>query len=1498
MSEGITQAYRLSPQQKHLWLLQQHAPGSACWSRCAVRVNGQIDLQRLERAISRVVEMHEILRTTFPLLPGMTLPVQVVHQESRGSVKRKDLTSLTSEEQNALIKELSEPTSDLPANYDNLPLFRCELLQLAPDETVMLLKAPAMCADLRSLENMTSQIAACYDSEMAETVSMQYADFAEWHHELLESDEGKPGRRFWQARELRAHVTTPFENPVGEETVFSPDTVRLNVFQESAGEQLSRLALACWAVFIQRLNGSSAVTVGKAFDGRTHPELKTAVGPYRCCVPLIVDFIDERLAMSQLFEKLAEVESEAAQWQDYFLWQAVNKPEDYFSVCFEELSGKRTFKTRDVTFSIYECDTTDNRFRLKLVSVMTGTSPRLELHYDSTVYSRDDVCRLGDELTTLIANASRSPETAIGELQSLGDEQRRRIVKGFNQTIRTFPENCIHDLFEAQVEKTPNAVAVVCGPNQATYAELNQRANQLAHYLQKLGVGPDVTVGLCLERSVDFIAGLLGILKSGGAYLPLDVNAPMKRLATMVAEAKAPLLLTARGLTGSFHGCRVLALDELAGELAKEDAHNCANKATPANLVYVIFTSGSTGTPKGVGVEHRQLCNYCYAIESKVRLSACRNFAIVSTLVADLAHTLLFPSLLSGGTLHLIPEDCAATPDSLADYFSRNSIDCLKIVPTHMAALLTSPRATDILPRRHLLLGGEATSRSLLERVCRISSELTVWNHYGPTETTVGCAAQQIDLNSRSQAITVGTPLSNNTVYILDQWLRPVSEGVAGELYVGGAGVARGYVNQPALTAERFVPDPFGESGGGRLYRTGDAARYLSDGRIEVLGRMDHQIKVRGYRIEPEEIEIAINQHALITQSVVVAREDRPGDKRLVAYIVTKKSLPHKELREFLRERLPHYMMPATFVFLDALPLTPNGKLDRHALPLPEAVGAQKQIVRPRNTIEQHLSRIWATVLGIPEPGVHENFFELGGDSILAIQIVAQANQAGMNLVPRQMFQHQTIAALASIATESLGLVADQGLVTGEIPLTPIQVRYFELALPEPHHFNQARLLKLRQPVDPQFVLNAVGYLLRHHDALRLRFIPSGETWTQINSGPEPPAPFERIEISHCDATEVEAIVRSEAARLHASLNLQDGPIVRVVLFDGADKTASYLLLIIHHLAVDTVSWAVLVADLETAYLQLAAGEEISLPAKTTSFKTWAEELAQVARSTTIEQEIDYWTSRLSQTIPRLPVDQWGPNTVASRRTVSVSLTATETRAVLSDLPAKHRTQINEVLLAAIAGTFTCWTGASSLLIDLEGHGREHLVDGIDLGRTVGWFTTIFPVLLDTANSSARLDTLRVVKEQLRAIPNRGIGYGLLRYLSGRTEVVEQLKRSPQAEVRFNYLGQVDRFLSSAKVFAAVEDAPGPSQSPAGERGYLLNIISSVRNGELRFDWTYSENIHATTTIESLAESCLTELRALLVESETSGAVYAPSDFPKAKVSQSDLNKILTKLRT
>jgi amino acid adenylation domain-containing protein len=495
---------------------------------------------------------------------------------------------------------------------------------------------------------------------------------------------------------------------------------------------------------------------------------------------------------------LAHAKEEATEWQEYFAWP---EAESYFSVCFEE---------RSVTPANYECEAVEDRFKLKLVQA----GPRLYLHYDASRFAYDDNHRLADELATLIASTICSPSASIRDLDSLSNEERIRIVEGFNQTSETFPEECIHKLFEKQARQTPDTVAVVCGTDQLTYAQLNRGANQLAHYLQKLGVGPEVPVGICLERSTDFVVCLLAIMKAGGAYLPLDVNTPHERLAAMLADTQTPVLITRDMRDKSFDGCRTLPLNLI--EFANEETHDCTGDVTPSNLAYVIFTSGSTGRPKGVAVEHRQLCNYVHVIDRRIELSSCRSFAIVSTLVADLAHTMLFPSLLTGGTLHLIGEDQAASPDLLARYFNQNPIDCLKIVPTHLNALLTSTHAAQLLPRRNLILGGEACPRSLVEKIHEIAGGVAVWNHYGPTETTVGCVAQQLTFDETT-TISIGTPLPNNTAYVLNERLRPVPIGVTGELYVGGEGVARGYLNRPELTAERFVPDPFSKQPGRRF---------------------------------------------------------------------------------------------------------------------------------------------------------------------------------------------------------------------------------------------------------------------------------------------------------------------------------------------------------------------------------------------------------------------------------------------------------------------------------------------------------------------------------------------------------------------------------------------------------------------------------------------------------------------------------------------------------
>ncbi|HWF88403.1 MAG TPA: amino acid adenylation domain-containing protein, partial [Pyrinomonadaceae bacterium] len=1033
------------------------------------------------------------------------------------------------------------------------------------------------------------------------------------------------------------------------------------------------------------------------------------------------------ISFEEFLLQTREAQAEAQRYHEYFAWDNVvsdNAADSFFPFCFEFRGAPASYRSGSAEFSIYEREAFTDRFKIKLIFQDDHTRYSAALQFDENVFTSADVQRLADQLSTLIADASNRPSFTLGELELLGPAERQLLLVDVNDTRREYSSSkLVHELFEQQVEETPDALALVFEAERLTYGELNRRANQLAHHLIKLGVGPDVTVGLCLERSSDLIVGLLGIMKAGGAYVPLDPGLPKPRLNMILEESGARTVVTR---------------NMLAEVPANADPSNPQRRVWEENLAYVIFTSGSTGRPKGVAVEHRQLRNYLNAVWERLQLPPGSSFAMVSTISADLGNTSLFSALCKAGTLHLIAEERSSNAEALADYCRRNRIDCLKIVPTHLSALLAVGNPAEILPRKRLVLGGDACPWSLVEQIRSLSPDCAILNHYGPTEATVGALTHELREELNSDTVPLGSALGNVQAYILDEELRPVPTGVAGQLHLAGAGLARGYINRPAATAEKFIPNPFSASGE-RLYKTGDRARYLSDGQIEFLGRIDNQVKIHGYRIEPDEIESALRDHEDVSASVVIAREDRRGARQLVAYLVTRKTLTSAELRSFLAHKLPDYMVPTAFVFLERLPLTLNGKLDRNALPAPDHLQSAGVFTAPRTDAEKLLAQIWSDVLGVERVGVHDNFFDLGGDSILSIQIVARANKAGLKLTPRQLFQHQTIAELAVVVGSAV--TAEQGLVTGRVPLTPIQARFFELDQPELHHYNQAMLLEVKESIEATLFEKAIELLLVQHDALRFRYAKNHDGWEQTVSAPEGVVPFERIDLSA--EAEQTARIQEHAARLHASLNLEHGPLIRVALFDRGAAQNSYLLIVIHHLAVDGVSWRILLEDLHTLYQQLSRSEAPALPPKTTSYKNWAERLTEHARSTAVRDELAYWCEISGDPLARLPLDHAnGTNSVASARTMSVSLNTEETRELLQALPVAYRTQINEVLLTALVRALTAWTRADSLLIDLEGHGREDILEGVDVSRTVGWFTTIFPVVLDCKDSQAPVETL------------------------------------------------------------------------------------------------------------------------------------------------------------
>jgi amino acid adenylation domain-containing protein/non-ribosomal peptide synthase protein (TIGR01720 family) len=1511
MQQETIQGYRLSPQQKRLWLLQQSENNPAYHARCAVEIAGEIDENILREALRHVSSQHEILRTTFQLLPGMSIPVQVIADGVEAALTSHDLT-----ESNNPAGEIDRFFSDA-SNDRAFLLLHVDLAHLSSTRHVLIAGASALCADGPSLQYVMREIAEAYAAlrrgDTPRTAeSMQYADFAEWQNELLESEEAVAARRYWKQLDLPAastqHLT--FEQRPDSKTFqlasipvdLSPTTAkRIEAYIENCSVSISAFLILCWQTLLWRLTRLDKIVTGVACDGRKFEELQNAIGLLTSYLP-VESSLDVEHSFKELLRQVDEQLREAHRRQEYFSW--TDDAIGFLPFCFELRRRLEAFTEDDLLFSLLRQDACTDRFKVKFVCEQSEDGLDAELQYDANLFAGGDMRRLAGELETLIESAGSKPEAAVVDLEILTEEERRLLLKEFNDTKKDFPTGrCIHELFETKAEQRPNAVAVTFEDDQITYAELNARANQLAHHLHKLGVGPEKTVGLCLERSVDLIAAMLGILKAGGAYVPLDPGLPTSRIAGMLADSGARALVTRTDLAKDLRDQvdQLVCLDSDRELLEREPTDNLQTGVNEQNLIYVIFTSGSTGSPKGVAVEHRQLANYVNAIWEKLALPDGSSFASVSTIAADLGNTALFPSLCNGGTLHLISEGRATNPDALADYCVRNAIDCLKIVPSHLQALLSAAHPAEILPRQRLVLGGEACSWRLIEKIKSLAPACEILNHYGPTEATVGATTNPIDGNDGlSEFVPLGRPLANTQVFILDERMRPVPVGTTGEIYVGGEGVARGYINRVASTAEKFVPNPFGEAGS-RLYRTGDRARYFSDGRIEFLGRVDDQVKIHGYRIEPREIEIALRNHPQVATSAVVAKEDQSGAKRLVAYIVPQdhQAIDAGEIRPFLNGKLPEYMMPAAFVMLERLPLTPNGKLDHHALPEPDRARAKSAgIAAPRNEVESTLAGIWTSVLGIDRIGIDDNFFELGGDSILSIQIIARANRAGLKLSPRQLFQHQTIAELASVAGTSLTVKADQGVVIGEVPLTPVQKRFFEQNQPEPHHYNQAMLLEVNRSIDASLIECAFEQLLIHHDALRLRFSRNEYGWRQGIVRSDDERCFEFVDLSDLKEAERVASLQQHAARLQASLNLEAGPLLRVALFDRGAQGHCYLLVAIHHLAVDGVSWSILLEDLRTLCEQLTNAQPIALPAKTTSFKSWAERLMHYANSEALREEAPYWLSLSADADTRLPVDfQRGANVTASARTISVSLDANETRALLQDVPTAYRTQINEVLLTALARAVSSWTGSGSLLLDLEGHGREEIFDGVDLSRTVGWFTTIFPVVFKLKDAQTPIEALRLIKEQLRAIPNRGIGYGSLRYASQDADIAAALRAQPQAEIRFNYLGQLDRTLPESAFFKRATESSGPAQSPKGRRGYLLNVIGSVSNGQLRLEWTYSENTHRRETVERLAQLYVEELRALIANSRAATtASFSPTDFPQAKLSQEDLNKVLARV--
>ncbi len=1482
----------LTEAQKILWITaQKDDDASAAYNESTIlRLRGPLNLGALRHAIRRVIERHEALRTTF----SPDGDVQLIHPRMDLEIPLIDCSRSNPAERETQVRWLLETQTQEAFDLVNGPLMRACVVRVTKDEHIFILTIHHLVIDGLSFSVLLGELSAIYSAECQQLncelpAPMGFSKFVEWQAETRRQ-RATESESYWLLR-FTGEVPVlelPLDRPrpviqtfagARERRLLSAGIYRrLRSFSAEQRSTVLMALSAAYHILLHKLTGQSDIVVGIAAAGQAAMANKHLVGycvnllPLRCKV-------DHKLRFTELLAAVRKEVLEAYEHQDYPFATLLKKLELRTepsraplvnAVLNIDVAGAAP-RLHGLEVEVEESRARAAKFDLYLDITETDGNPILEFEYNRDLFDSTTIQRWLGHYAVLLEEIVKNREREIRELSMLTAAERAQVVREWNDTESPFPrQHCIHELFEAQAARTPEQVAVVSEGEALSYEELNARANQLAHYLRRLGVGPEVLVGLLLERSPAMVVGLLGVLKAGGAYVPLDPHYPAERLRYMVRDAGVAVLVTEQhwlaGL-GAEALPRVITLENEAAQISQESKSNVANETHAQNLAYVIYTSGSTGLAKGIAVDHRAVIRLFFGT-NYIDLQASDRIAQLSSPSFDAATFEIWGALLSGAQLVIFSKDLFLSPREFAEKIAAAGITTMFLTPALFNQFARiAPGAFASL--HHLLVGGEALDPGCVKEVLKHGPPRRLLNVYGPTESTTFASWYLIqDVPDKATNVPIGGPLSNTKLYVLDSDLEPVVTGALGELYIGGDGLARSYLHQPDLTAAWFIPNPFAI--GERLYRTGDVVRRLSGGEIEFHGRIDNLVKIRGFRIELSEIEIALNSHPAVGSCVVMARENIAGDsvKRLIAYVspdVTSESIGElhaSALRAYLKQRLPDYMLPSSFVFLEKLPLNRNGKVDHEALPLPSAAGSDVSSAYsgPQTAIEQTLHDVWSRVLGIRQIGRDDNFFDLGGDSILGIQIAAGGQQAGLNLRPSHVFQHQTIAELAAVMSPGPApTTAEQGTVVGAVPLTPIQCWFFEHhGSVLPHHWNQSVMIEVPASLDLRLLDQTVRQLLVHHDALRMRFERTDSGWRQSNHHYKESPVLSEIDISELR----EPQLAETLTQLQTTLDLAHGPLLSVNCLSSGNDRPNHLLIAIHHLVIDGVSWRVLLQDLERGYEQATQGRPVELGPKTTSFKEWSERLHDYAQTLDVRSQLSYWERQAAEPTTALPLDHsGGANTVESEDTVILLLDKEETATLLRGAAASYQAGLQDLLIAVLARSLWRWTRARRLMIDLEGHGREQVFPDTDLSRTVGWFTTIYPVVLelepapqDSATTEVALTALiNHVGEIVGGVPLKGIGYGLLRYLCDDAEIRERMRQLPAAEISFNYLGQFGESMSDGGHFRLSSEPTGETRSRSGKRSYLLEVVAIVTSGTLQVSINYSRNVHRKETIDTLA---------------------------------------------
>ncbi|MBN1646475.1 MAG: amino acid adenylation domain-containing protein [Spirochaetales bacterium] len=1466
--------YPVSSSQKRLLVLNEFdKTGTAYNLNIGIIIKDSFDFEKGINAFKELVRHYDILRTSFNFDNGEFR--QVIHNnvEIEAAYIEAD-----EDEAPKIVDDFIRPF-----DFSKAPLCRSLLVKLASERYLFLIDIHHTLIDGAGGNLLLQDFLRLYASEKLEKENIKYRDYAVWQQNLLQSDFMKRQENYWLERfgndipvlDLKTDFPRgKYQNFEGDDIQFSLDAGLTKELRSICTESHATLYMAILSVFyiiLHKYTSQEDIVIGLPILSRRHPDLEDLMG-------MLVNTLALRscprgdLSYRVYLEEVKDVAMTAYDNQDYPFEELVEKLDierDFsrnplfdvaftyhyneaiaFENAFANVSGESVLSFKGI--EEFKLKKKVSHFDLSLYGFEKDDEIHFNLTYCSSLFRKETIERFVEHFKSVVRDIAADPGKKICDISLISNAEKTIIADTINKTSAEFPDNKLYiDLFEEQVKKTPERPAVFFNDTILTYRELNEKANIVGNYLLKEhDIQPDDFVALKINRSEEMIIAIMGVLKSGAAYLPIAPDSPTERMNKILDDARPKLVIGDIDDDGIVSVSGILHSNSSTAKITR--------KTKPENLAYLVYTSGSTGMPKGVRISNRGLVNYVWWVKGMCS-GGPDNWCLLSSYAFDLCVTGLFTPFITGGGLVLYDEDLDVG-QSLERALKDKNVTAVKITPSHIGMIEYLPVQTTGIGR--VFVGGEKLKAENIRTLRRLNPDIDIVNHYGPTECTVGCIANRLEKNSETTAI--GKPISNMEAIILnsDRNLCPI--GIAGELCVSGTGLSPGYLNQDELTNEKFIEHPYKPAC--KLYRTGDLARILPDGNIEIFGRIDSQVKIRGYRIELGEIEAALNNVKEISTSCVVIREHN-GLSILLGYYVSEKDIETEKIRAILIRYLPDYLIPAYFVRIDSIPVNSNGKVLRNALP--DFIGlikTENEYIAPRDDIEKAMVNIWQDILGIEQIGIKDGFIPLGGDSIKAIQISAQMRSLNYKVEIADIFQYGTIEQLRMHIKE-LKRRCDQGIVEGEVLLTPVQHWYFQTDPDAVDNCSQLVLIKCTEKINDSILKEVLDAIIRHHDALRLIYERTDGRIIQRSRGlGDNCFHYETYDMQNNSASRKDIL--KEVTKLQERLSLGEGKLISVGRFRTVD--GDYLLLVIHNLVVDGVSWRILLEDLGQGYAQKLQGVEIKFADKTDSYRLWAEKLHEYAASGKANREKDYWKATLGSRKGRLGTKS-GVYQIKDYKSIEGELSSENTEKLLKECNRAYNTRINDLLLLAFALAMKEWKDMEEVLVNLEGHGREYLLEDMDITRTVGWFASIFPVLLMTDGEDLSRQ-IKNMKETLRKIPNSGLGYGVLKYLGKENLGVE-------GDIVFSYLGDLNN-RSRDRLFESIETIAGIQANSVRTANAKLSIQLYVINNNMKLRVLYVPEILDKGAVSKFIGLYMSNLSRIIMHCSGQKEIeYTPSDF-------------------